>query len=182
MFTGLEKGQLDCAANAANDLKTRSLWDVAKHVSPISLGLYFQGWQYAANSDWWQDLSPEHRRILMDTIAETVPETMNGYLASAEEALAASGEHGVTIHEVDPEVQNSIAEFAANEAPTIAAAAGKEKFGLADPEALLGRFQETYDRWVGLLDGVDTKDSAAVADLFKQEVYSKIDETTYGTN
>ncbi len=118
----------------------------------------------------------------MDTMAESIPETMNGYLASAEEALGESGDHGVTIHEVDPEVQKSIADFAADEAPKIAAAAGKEKFGLEDPEGLLERFQAIYDKWVGLLEGVDTSDSAAVAELLKKEVYSKIDETAYGTN
>ena len=182
MFTGLEKGQLDCAANAANDLKTRSLWDVAKHVSPVSLGLYFHGWQYAANSDWWQGLSPEHRRILMDTIAESIPETMIGYLASAEEALAEASAHGVTIHDVDPEVQKSIDDFAATEAPKLAIAAGKQKFGLEDPEGLLNRFRATYDKWVKLLEGVDTSDAKAVSDLFKQQVYDKLDETSYGTS
>ena len=182
MFTGLEKGQLDCAANAANDLKTRSLWDVAKHVSPVSLGLYFQGWQYAANKDWWQGLSPEHRRILMNTMAESTPEAMVGYLASAEEALAQSGEHGVTVHEVDPEVQASIADFAATEAPKLAVAAGKEKFGLEDPEGLLDRFRATYDKWVKLLEGIDASDAKAVSELFKKEVYDKLDETSYGTS
>lgn len=182
MFTGLEKGQLDCAANAANDLKTRSLWDVAKHVSPISLGLYFHGWQYAANRDWWEGLSPEHRRVLMNTIAESIPETMIGYVDSAEEALAEAPDHGVTIHDVAPEVQQSIDDFAATEGPKAAVTAGKEKFGLEDPQALVDRFTATYDKWVKLLEDVDTNDAEAVAALFKQEVYDKLDETTYGTN
>ena len=182
MFTGLEKGQLDCAANAGNDLKTRSLWDVAKHVSPVSLGLYFHGWLYAANRDWWQGLSPEHRRVLMNTIAESIPETMIGYIGDTDEALAEASEHGVTIHEVDPEVQQSVDDFAATEGPKAADATGREKFGLEDPEGLVERFQATYDRWVGLLEGVDTNDAQAVAALFKQEVYDKLDETGYGTN
>lgn len=181
MFTGLEKGQLDCAANAANDLKTRSLWDVAKHVSPISLGLYFHGWQYAANRDWWGGVSPEHRRILMNTMAESIPETMIGYLGSAEQALAEAPEHGVTIHDVDPEVQKSIDDFAATEGPNAAVSAGTEKFGLEDPQGVVDRFMATYDRWVGLLEDVDTTDADAVAALFKQEVYDKLDEATYGS-
>lgn len=182
MFTGLEKGQLDCAANAANDLKTRSLWDVAKHVSPVSLGLYFQGWQYAANDDWWQGLSPENRWILMETMAEALPETMNGYIASAEEALAEAPEHGVTVHEVDTALQQSVDDFAASEAPTIATQMGRERFNLEDPEGLLNRFQQTYDKWEELLADVDTSDSQAVSDLLKREVYDKLDESTYGTN
>ncbi len=182
MFTGLEKGQLDCAANAANDLKTRSLWDVAKHVSPVSLGLYFHGWEYAANRDWWQGLSPENRRILMNTMAELIPETANGYLAASTEALKEAPEHGVTIHEVAPEVQKSLDDFAATEGPKAAATAGKEKFGLEDPQGLVERFLATYDKWEKLLEGVDASDSQAVADLAKKEIYGKLDETSYGTD
>ena len=181
MFTGLEKGQLDCAANAANDLKTRSLWDVAKHFSPVSLGLYFHGWQFAANRDWWQGLSPEHRRILMDTMAESLPETINGYIADSEAALAEAPEKGVTIHELAEDVQKSIDDYAASEGRTAAATAGTEKFGLEDPEGLVDRFMATYEKWEERLANVDTTDSAAVAEIFKTEVYDKLDENAYGT-
>ena len=180
MFTGLEKGQLDCAANAANDLKTRSLWDVAKHFSPVSLGLYFHGWQYAANRDWWEELSPEHRRVLFNTIAESLPETMNGYLSSSEEALAEAPDQGVTIHDVDPAVQKSVDDYAANEAMQAAVTAGKEKFGVEDPQGLIDRFMATYEKWEERLANIDTSDSAAVAEMFKREVYDKLDENAYG--
>ena len=180
MFTGLEKGQLDCAANAGNDLKTRSLWDVAKHANMVSLGVYFHGWQYAANRDWWQGMSAEHRRVLMDTIAESIPETANGYLGLTEEALAEASDHGVTIHEPDAEVQKSIDDFAASAGRETAIATGKEKFGIEDPEGLIDRFEATYQKWVDLLQDVDTDDSARVTALIKQEIFDKIDEGTYG--
>ncbi len=182
MFTGLEKGQLDCAANAANDMKTRSLWDVAKHFSPVSLGLYFHGWEWAANRDWWTGLSPEHRRILMNTMAESLPETMNGYIAASEEAISEAPEHGVTIDKPDPEIQKSIDDFAATEGPKAAASAGKEKFGLDDPQGLIDRFMATYKKWEDLLKDVDTTDSEAVTAVFQKEVYDKIDEKKYGTD
>jgi TRAP-type C4-dicarboxylate transport system substrate-binding protein len=182
MFTGLEKGQLDCAANAGNDLKTRSLWDVAKHTNMVSLGLYFHGWQYAANADWWKGLSPEHRRVLMNTIAESIPETMNGYLGLTAEALAEAPSKGVTIHTPDPEVQKSIDDFAASTGRATAISVGKEKFGLENPEALIDRFLATYNKWEGLLATVDTNDSAAVAALVKAEIFDKVDDTAYGTN
>lgn len=182
MFTGLEKGQLDCASNAGNDLKTRSLWDVAKHTNMVSLGLYFHGWQYAANRDWWAGLSPENRRVLMDTMAESIPETMNGYLGLTDEALSEAGAHGVTIHEPNPEVQKSIDDFAASTGRETAIQVGTEKFSLEDPEGLVDRFLATYQKWEGLLADVDTSDSAAVAEVAKREIYSKVDDATYGTN
>lgn len=81
MFTGLEKGQLDCAANAANDMKSRSLWDVAKHVADLDLGSYYAGWQHAMHAPTWQKLKPEQRRVLLDTISDAMIETALGYTA-----------------------------------------------------------------------------------------------------
>ena len=36
MYTGLERGTLDCATNAANDLIDRSLWEVAPYTTELS--------------------------------------------------------------------------------------------------------------------------------------------------
>jgi TRAP-type C4-dicarboxylate transport system substrate-binding protein len=182
MFTGLEKGQLDCASNAGNDLKTRSLWDVAKHTSMVSLGLYFHGWQYAFNRDFWNKLSPAHRRILLDTIAESIPETMIGYLADTKAVLDEAPKHGVTIHTPDPEVQKSVFDFAASTGKATAVKVGMEKFDLKDSGALVDRFMTTYEKWRKLLEGVDRNDAAALAAMFKKNLYSKIDEKSYGTN
>lgn len=181
MFTGLEKGQLDCASNAGNDLKSRSLWDVAKHTNMVSLGLYFHGWQYAFNRDFWKGLSSEHRRILLDTIAESIPETMIGYVGDTEEVLAEAPAHGVTIHTPDPEVQQSVFDFAASTGKETAIQVGKERFGLDDPEGLVSRFLATYEKWQTLLKSVDRDNPTELADMFKENLYSKIDENTYGT-
>src|SRR5690606_10179053 len=67
MFTGLDKGQIDCAVMGANELKTRSLWDVAKHVNLANLGPYFAGWEWAMNRAKWNKLTDAQRRILLDT-------------------------------------------------------------------------------------------------------------------
>src|SRR6056297_443846 len=68
MFSGLEKGQFDCVFNAANDLKSRSLWDVAKHTTLLEVGSYFAGWEYAMRESRWSELSEEHRRLMLDAI------------------------------------------------------------------------------------------------------------------
>lgn len=182
MFTGLEKGQLDCAANAGNDLKTRSLWDVAKHTTMASLGLYFHGWEYAFNRDYWSKMKPAHRRIIMNTIAESIPETAIGYLGTTDEALKEAPSHGVTIHQPSKELTDSIAKFATEEAPKLAIAAGKKRFNMKDPEAFLKRFKATYVKWQGKLKDVDRKDAKALSAILKSEVFDKLDEKTYGVN
>ena len=57
MYTGLDRGQLDCAAVPANDLQSRSLWEVAKYVNMVDLGVYWAGFMQGANRDFWNSLT-----------------------------------------------------------------------------------------------------------------------------
>ena len=54
MYSGLEKGILDCAANAVSDLKARSLWDVSEHTTMISLGIFYVGPQWGGRTSFWE--------------------------------------------------------------------------------------------------------------------------------
>jgi TRAP-type transport system periplasmic protein len=181
MYTGLERGQLDCASNAANDMKSRSLWDVAKHTTLAELGVYWAGYQHAFNRDFWRSLEPQDRRVLLDTIAEAMVTTGLGYMAAAREALDEAGEHGVTVHEPAEELAQSIEDFRAK-ARDAALELGKERFSLPDPEGLVSRFEAVAARWEKALEGVDREDAEALTAILKRELYDQIDERTYGTD
>ncbi|MBB3064185.1 C4-dicarboxylate TRAP transporter substrate-binding protein [Limibacillus halophilus] len=180
MFTGLERGQLDCASNAANDLKSRSLWDVAKYTYNIPLGVYFAGWEYAFNKDFWGDLEAGQRRIILDTISDTLVDTMIGYVNAAEEALAEAPSHGVTVTQASAEDLAATNEFAANIVRATAIKEGTERFNVPDPEGLVARFEATLTKWEGLLDGIDRADAAALKKVLKDNLYSRIDAASYG--
>jgi TRAP-type C4-dicarboxylate transport system substrate-binding protein len=182
MFTGLEKGQIDCAANAANDMKSRSLWDVAKHTSTISLGLYWAGWQWGFNGKFWRELKPEERRVMLDSIADTIPVMMLGYMKESADALKEAPSKGVTVYPETPEMKKSIRDFSENIARKAAIEQGQTKLKVKDPEALLKRFDAALAKWDGLLKNVDRNDPKALAKVLKDNLYSKIDEKTYGTN
>ncbi|WP_051548237.1 C4-dicarboxylate TRAP transporter substrate-binding protein [Sneathiella glossodoripedis] len=72
MYQGVEKGTLDCAVNVANDLKSRSLWDVAKHTTMAPLGLYWSGPMWAFNQSYWNDLTPRKREIFFRANARSM--------------------------------------------------------------------------------------------------------------
>ncbi|MFA5662878.1 C4-dicarboxylate TRAP transporter substrate-binding protein [Castellaniella sp.] len=179
MFTGLDKGQIDCAAMGPNELKTRSLWDVAKYVNLVNLGPYFSGWEWAMNVNSWKGLTPEQRRILLDTIAESTVETEVAYVASGEEAITESAEHGVTVHQPTAAMTESATKFMAR-AREMAVAEGKERFNLKDPEALIERFENTLRKWEGLLKDVDRKDVEGLKAVLKDNLYNKVDANSYG--
>lgn len=179
MFTGLDKGQIDCAVMGGNELKTRSLWDVAKHVNMANLGPYYAGWQWAMNGNAWRKLKPEQRRVLLDTIAESTVETELAYIKAGEDSINEAPDHGVTVYQPTDAINKSISDFNAH-AREMALKEGAERLKLKDVEGLISRFEETLKKWEGLLAGVDNRDVSALTTLLKENLYDKIDESTYG--
>jgi TRAP-type C4-dicarboxylate transport system substrate-binding protein len=181
MYNGLEKGQLDCASNAANDMKSRSLWDVAKHTTMIELGVYWAGYEYAFNPDFWKGLTAGERRILFDTMAVAMVKTGHGYMKGSDDAVAEAPEHGVTVYEPSAELKESVSSFR-NVARAKAIELGKSKFDLKAPEGLINRFEKVIAKWQKLLANIDRNDEAALVAVLKKEIYDKIDVATYGTD
>lgn len=182
MFTGLEKGQLDCAANGANEMKSRSLWDVAKHTSLLSVGMYWAGWQWAFNGRFWKELKPEERRIILDTVGDSLAPMIINYLKEADDAIKEAPSKGVTVYPETDEMKKSVADFNANVARKQAIEQGGSKFRLKDAEGLVKRFEATVAKWDGLLKGVSRTDAAALTKVLKDNVYAKVDEKTYGAD
>ncbi|MGK7654170.1 C4-dicarboxylate TRAP transporter substrate-binding protein [Roseovarius sp. B08] len=179
MFNGLEKGQFDCVFNAANDLKSRSLWDVAKHTTLLEVGSYFAGWEYAMRADRWQELSPEHRRLMLDAMPDNLVNIGQKYQESSDVALSESESHDVTIYEPGDDLQASLDEFVANQVEPMALETA-ENLGAPDAEGLVSRFQETYDKWQGLLEGISNDDAEALSAVLAENLYDTIDESSYG--
>lgn len=179
MYSGLEKGQLDCAVNALNDLKSRSLWDVAKFATRLSFGPYFAGWEYAIDRDTWLGLSEDHRRLMLDAISDNTVDLMIAYQATVDEAVAEAKSQGVTIAEPSAELQASLDTFVAENSARIASETGAQ-LGAQDPEGIVARFKETYSKWQTLLADTPREDAKALQEIFRTELYNKIDAASYG--
>lgn len=129
MYQGVEKGSLDCAINVANDLKSRSLWDVAKHTTMAPLGLYWSGPMWAFNQKYWTNLSGDQRKLFFAANARAMANLYVGYSAAVTEALAEAGAHGVTVYEPSDDILNSIQDFAKTNLVEVYKK-GREKYGL----------------------------------------------------
>lgn len=179
MFTGLDKGQIDCAVMGANELKTRSLWDVAKFTNTANLGPYFAGWEWAMHAPTWKKLTDKQRATLLSTIADATVDTEIAYIESGEQALAEAPSHKATVTAPSADLTKSIRDFAAH-ARSTAIKEGTERFKLKDPEALVARFESTIAKWDRLMQGIDRKDAKALKALLHANLYDKIDVKSYG--
>lgn len=181
MYSGLEKGILDCAANAVSDLKARSLWDVSKDTTMISLGIFYVGPQWGIRTSFWEQLDVSQRKALLKSFAYSMPLIYQDYMNSNNSVVKEAGEHGVTFHEPSQEMVNIISKFEKNNIER-AIAVGKEKKMVADPEKFIGDFINLYDKWVKLLANVDRNNTEAVAQLIMTNIYDKVDVTKYPKN
>jgi TRAP-type C4-dicarboxylate transport system substrate-binding protein len=176
-YTGVEKGQLDCATNAIEDLRSRSYWDVAKHVTMTELGVFWT--TNAANRDFWRKLTTAQRKAFLDATAETMVDTGIGYLKEADIVAEEAKGKNVNFYQPDAGLKKSIDDYKAR-AAQYAVTIGTEKFGIKDAGGLVSRFQKIAEKWEKLLSGVDRTDRAKLLALLKREVYDKVDPATYG--
>lgn len=179
MYTGLERGSLDCATNAASDLVDRSLLEVAPHTTLLSTGMYWSGPQWGYNPDFWAGLEPQQREVLMEASARSMARMVIAYDEKVEAGLQASRDAGGNVYEPEADLAEHVAAFRDR---TSAAAAEKARtdFGIAEPETLISDFEATMQKWQDLLAGIDASDEDALTELAMQEIYGKIDAATYG--
>lgn len=181
MYTGLERGTLDCASNAPNDLIDRSLWEVAKHTTLVPTGMYWAGPMWGYNDDFWADLSEKDRGTLMEASARSMARLAIGYNASADAALVSAKEKGNTIYEPEQDLADSVAAFREQALANVYDLAAS-KYGIADPKTLIDDFRATMDKWQTLLATVDRQDEDALTALAMQEIYADLDPSSYGVN
>ncbi len=179
MFTGLDKGQIDCTMMGANDMKSRSLWDVAKFINVANFGPYFAGWEWAMNGNTWKKLKPEQRRILLDTIADATVDLEVEYVKEEKQAIQEAPSKGVTVIQPSADLQKSLQDFS-KVARDMAVKEGTTRFKLKDSEGLVSRFEVTLAKWEKLLQGVDRNDREALKKILKENLYQKINASTYG--
>lgn len=181
MYTGLERGSLDCATNAASDLVDRSLLEVAEHTTLLSTGMYWSGPQWGYNPGFWADLTAEQRKVLMEASARSMARMVIAYGKKVDAGLEAAKAAGGNVYEPEEDLAQSVAEFRDRTSAAAAEKAGTD-YGVAEPEALISDFEQTMQKWQDLLADVDRTDEDALTELAMKEIYNKIDPETYGVN
>ncbi len=181
MYQGVEKGTLDCAVNVANDLKSRSLWDVAKHTTMAPLGLYWSGPMWAFNASYWQEISPEARALYFKANARAMARLYVGYKDAVDEALSEAADHGVKVYEAPQDILNSIRDFAKANLSEVYKK-GEEKYGLKNSEEILTSFDATVKKWEALFASADRKDAIAIEKIIYDNLFAKLDPATFGVN
>jgi len=173
MYTGLDRGSLDCASNAVNDLIDRSLWEVAEHTTLLPTGMYWSGPQWGFNSDFWASLSDDHRNVFKEASAKAMTRMIVQYLGASEAAMQKAISLGNNIYQPEEDLMASVEAFR-NEALLKVYDKARDEYGVQDPVALIDDFLATYEKWENLISKVDREDEEALAELAMKEIFNKL--------
>jgi len=181
MYTGLERGTLDCATNAASDLVDRSLMEVAEHTTLLSTGMYWSGPQWGYNPEFWAGLTPGQRGILMEASARSMARMVIAYNEKVKNGLARSKEAGGQVYEPAEDLLASVNAYREGALSAVYTTA-TDKFGLENGKEVIDDFIARMDKWQALLADIDPTDEDALTALAMQEIYDRIDPATYGVD
>jgi TRAP-type transport system periplasmic protein len=182
IYTGLDRGTLDCGVNPLDSLLSRSYWDVAKFIPNIPLGSYYSGPMWAYNKDFWQSRTDEQREILLEEAGAAFIRSAILYLENTEAASEQGvAEHGVEFLEPNEELRQAHERFIEEDAAALVQNA-QDAYGVTEEQAveLIGTFTRLVHEWEERLEGIDWKDKEKLTEIFVEEIYKKVDVTAHG--
>lgn len=179
IYSGLERGSIDCTLGDPTNLENGPKFgEVTRSLTMLDQGTSL-GMTYVFNAGFWQNIGPEMRRQILDVTAKAVALKQISYEASVADALEKTRARGTAINDPDQSLADALAAFRESVIETFPQRTASER-GVADPTDVAQEFLDLQDKWQGLLDSIDRDDVDALAELIHVEIYSKIDENTYG--
>lgn len=180
IFEAVSQGTIDGAFNAPSELTSIRLIDVASDVTVNMPGGTVHGLDVmSVNRDFWRSLTDEERRAYMDAAALGNAATTWKFANDVAENLKLAAEKGITLHEASAEtLEKSNAAIEADLANIVKIAT--ETHGLQDAEAKIQRFRDLVTKWEGLLPLDRAWTPEEIAEVYRAEIFSKLDPATYG--
>ena len=166
VYEVMERGQVDCAFSPPNWLDANSLSEVAKFVTDVNAGTVPNPNFLMIRDDLWTEMTPEQQTLVMELSPNA---SAGGYFATLETDESALAANGIETIAPDDSLTAAMDEAAKEALPT-AVATAREK-GVENAQEIADRFLAAYEKWKGLVEGVDSEE--AYADLLRREVFSK---------
>ncbi len=181
IYEGLNAGVLDATLSTPTEIPNFGLQDVVDSVTRLPLGTFHSMSLWTMNLDTWRSLTPEQRQVMLDLAAEGTALTEARLDQQYAEVFDQLKEWGIELVEPSEALVAKHAAFAASNFEA-SIATGEKDFGVTNPREVAEQFAETAKRWQKMISDQGDKrfDGAAMAEIYKREIYSKIDVNTYG--
>ncbi|MES1928816.1 TRAP-T family protein transporter, DctP (Periplasmic binding) subunit [Salinisphaera dokdonensis CL-ES53] len=177
-YEALNQGVLDCSISSSVDLDIFKLSEVVEHITPDVPGGVFGGTGVNnVNREVWQSLSEKQRKDLLYASAVLGAEISWDYQAGATKELDNAPDAGIEVHDADDSLRDATQAFIEKDAQTIADNYAK-RHGIERSDEMVETFRGILSKWVDRVADVDNADD--LAELYWDEIYSKVDVSSYG--
>lgn len=168
MYEVLQRGAVDCVMGPPNFLESYSLGDSVKYITDTNAGIIPSPTNLMLREDLWETLSPEQKRVLVDAAPIAAAGATFGY---EEQGVAALNKDGASYELIEPDASLVEAIRQASAGDFERAVRIAEEKGVTNAREIATKFMAAYERWKGLVDGVDSEE--AYAELLRTEVFSR---------
>lgn len=179
-FEAMSSGTIDGTMASVGDILSFRLVEVATHITKVPLGGYFCTSNFTVADTTWSTLSAEERGAMMRAANRANADFTDrwGY-EIPDIAEAAARDAGIEFLEADPELVSAITEFVEADIET-AGVFSQEQFGIADAPDHIAEFLALVEKWEAIVTELND-DTTAIAARVYDEVWSKVDLSTYGS-
>ncbi|MFC3229199.1 C4-dicarboxylate TRAP transporter substrate-binding protein [Marinibaculum pumilum] len=170
MAEGLERGQIDCVLGPIAWLEQYSVMDQIKYVLDVPFGTTRALGLFTMNLDSWNDMSPEHKALMIEGMPGMVARAIGGYISEDERARANGEKKGITFAKPDDAFLAKLADTDPLTKENIATA---KSLGVDDAQEIAASFRENLAKWQKIAEqnGHDIDKFEAA---LKAEIYDKM--------
>lgn len=179
VYEALNQGVVDCTVQSNPELGNFGLKDV---VTDITLGLpggVFSAGSLSVNMRVWQGLSTDNRGHLLRAASHLMADMTWRYQTYGDRDFEEARDSGVRIHEPTEALTQASRAFIEEDIERIAENYSSQ-YGLANASEKIEIMRPIVEKWIRLVDSAELENAEDLADLYWQEVLSKVDVTTYG--
>lgn len=174
VYESLNQGQLDGNTHGLDTLKSLSLGEVVDYVLNVPIGLFMGSSVFTMNRDLWSEMTAEDKAAVMQAAAVGHAHVTVVYLGQNRHYLENPADGGVQVVEPDAELQAATEQFYKDEVENVKKIA-VEKYNQSDAPERVDAIVALVDKWTEAFDGVDKKDVDAVAKVYYDLLWSKVD-------
>lgn len=177
IFEAMKQKVVECALLSAPELSGLNLKEVTTDITPEVPGGTFSGSTTNVNRDVWRKLTPEQRRGLLRAGTVMGAETTYRYFTYAKRDVQQAQAKGTKVHPASPELIKASRAAIEADLPNVGALYAKQH-GVKRAAELIEAMRPLVTKWSKLVEPVNS--AQELADLYWNEVYSKVDVNTHG--
>jgi len=173
---GLNQGVLDCTASNTADFVNFGFIDVVKYVYIGLPGAQFNA-PFTMNKDSWNNLTDAQKTAMLRAHAKLTADMTWVYIQEARVGRERAPGLGIEYGDASPELVALNREFISKDKDDVARIY-QERFNITNGNESAAALTELLTKWTALTRDITNSDE--LAEIYWNEIYSKIDVATFG--